>query len=227
MEHILKYVLKRSKRRTVAIHIIDGEVEVRAPMRTSRRDIDAFVTSKERWIKGKLAKSREQAERRKAFTLDYGDTVPCCGDTYTITAREARRPGFDGKAFCVPAGLSPEEIKAACVTIYRKLAKDYFTERMFYFAEDMGEMPASVRINNAKARWGSCSANRNINFSWRLIMADAEVIDYVIVHELAHLKEMNHSSRFWSIVEDLLPDYRKRKARLRELQKRLAEENWG
>jgi len=223
----MEYILKRSKRRTVAIHIIDGEAEVRAPMRMSRREIDAFVASKERWIRGKLAKSREQAERRKAFTLNYGDTVSCGGDIYAITLREGRRPGYDGKAFCVPEGLSPEEIKAACVTIYRKLAKDYLTERTLYFAEDMGEMPASVRINNAKARWGSCSANRNINYSWRLIMADDEVIDYVIVHELAHLIEMNHSSRFWSIVEDMLPDYRKRKARLRELQKRLASEDWG
>jgi len=223
----MEYILKRSKRRTVAIHIIDGEVEVRAPMRMSRREIDAFVTSKERWIREKLAKSREEVKRRKAFTLDYGDTVPCCGDIYTITLREARLPGFDGKAFCVPEGLSPEEVKAACVTIYRKLAKDYLTERTLYFAKDMGEMPASIRINSAKARWGSCSANRNINFSWRLIMADGEVIDYVVVHELAHLIEMNHSGRFWSIVEDMLPDYRKRKARLRELQKHLAAEDWG
>ena len=122
--------------------------------------------------------------------------------------------------------LPPKHIKAVCVEIYRMLAKRDLTAKTLDFAEQMGVMPAAVKITGAKRRWGSCSSKKTINYSWRLIMADDAVIDYVVVHELAHLIEMNHSSRFWNIVEMMLPDYKLRQAQLKELQKRLSKENW-
>ena len=108
----------------------------------------------------------------------------------------------------------------------RMLAKHELTKKTLDFAKRMGVAPSSIKINGAVARWGSCSAKKSINFSWRLVMADDDVIDYVVVHELAHLTEMNHSKTFWAIVEDILPDYKERQSRLRELQKRLAGEDW-
>ncbi|MCL2342290.1 MAG: M48 family metallopeptidase, partial [Firmicutes bacterium] len=99
-------------------------------------------------------------------------------------------------------------------------------EKTAAFAEQMGLKPRAVKINSAKTRWGSCSALKNLNFSWRLAMADDGVIDYVVVHELAHLREMNHSARFWAIVAGVLPDYRERQKRLKALQKRLGNEDW-
>ena len=86
--------------------------------------------------------------------------------------------------------------------------------------------PAAVKINEAKGRWGSCSSKKSLNFSWRLMMAGESVIDYVVVHELAHLKEMNHSPRFWAEVGRVLPDYPGRRAKLKELQKLLSVEDW-
>ena len=86
--------------------------------------------------------------------------------------------------------------------------------------------PSAVGITAAKTRWGSCSARRSINFSWRLAFADDAVIDYVVVHALAHITEMNHSARFWAIVAAVLPDYRERRERLKILQRRLVAENW-
>jgi len=192
----------------------------------SKRDINRFVESKEKWIRARLAKSRQQAAKREAFTLDYGDKVLYRGREYPIAAREGKRAGFDGTAFLLPPNLAPEQIKAGCVKIYRALAKHDLDARTLAFAGLMGTRPSAVRINSAKTRWGSCSANKNINFSWRLIMADDDVIDYVIVHELAHLAEMNHSPRFWAVVERVLPDFSVRRKRLHELQKRLAAENW-
>jgi len=222
----MEYALTRSKRKTVAIYIKDGGVEVRAPLKMPKRDIDRFVASKEKWITDRLAKSREQADRREAFTLNYGDMVVYCGREYPIAAREGKHVGFDDAVFYIPPGLPPGRIKAACVIIYRMLAKRDLTIKALDFAERMGKKPAAVKITGAKTRWGSCSSKKSINFSWRLIMADDDVIDYVVVHELAHLTEMNHSDRFWAIVEGVLPDFRKRKKRLRELQKRLAAEDW-
>ena len=164
--------------------------------------------------------------RRKRFTLNYGDKVRYRGHDCLIVARDGNRVGFDGGGFYMPPDLAPEQIKSACVRIYRMLAKRDFTAKTLDLAAQMNVKPAKVKINGAKTRWGSCSAKGNINFSWRLVRADDDLIDYVIVHELAHLTEMNHSSRFWAIVESVMPDYRKRKARLRELQKQFDAENW-
>ena len=87
-------------------------------------------------------------------------------------------------------------------------------------------LPNTIKITNARKRWGSCSSDGNINISWRLIMASDTIIDYILVHELSHLVEMNHSARFWSVVESVLPDYKKRRAELRAFQNKLTYENW-
>ena len=222
----MSFTLIRSKRKTIAIYIRGGGVEVRAPLRMSKRDIDRFVALKERWITDKLTQSRERAEKREAFTLGYGDSVTLQGAQYAITARDGAQADFDGKVFCIPPGLEPEQIKRLCIQVYRRLAKTYLTRRVAVYAEQMGAAPAAVKINGAKTRWGSCSSKRSVNFSWRLMMADSSVIDYVVVHELAHLSEMNHSPRFWAIVESIFPDYRERQKVLRALQKRLICEDW-
>ncbi|MCL2857406.1 MAG: M48 family metallopeptidase [Oscillospiraceae bacterium] len=222
----MEYTLTRSRRKTVAIYVRDGAVEVRAPSRTPKRDIDRFVTSKEKWITDKLAQSGEQLRLRKNFALTYGECVTYRGKQYPIVARYGKQVGFDGEEFYLPSNLTSEQIKAACVRIYRMLARRDLTEKVTAFAEQMSAMPAGVKINGAKTRWGSCSSRKSLNFSWRLIMAKDDVIDYVVVHELAHLTEMNHSPRFWAIVAGVLSDYRERQARLKELQRRLEGEDW-
>ncbi|MDR1573936.1 MAG: M48 family metallopeptidase [Clostridiales Family XIII bacterium] len=223
---MIDYTLTRSKRKTLALYIRGGGVEVRAPLKMSKRDIDSFVTSKEGWIADKLTQSREQAARREAFALRYGDTLTLRGAEYPLIAREGTRAGFDGEGFYLPSGLTSGQIKAVCARIYRRLAKIHLTERASHFAQSMRVAPAAVKINGAKTRWGSCSAKKSLNFSWRLLMADDAVIDYVVVHELAHITEMNHSTRFWAIVESVLPDCRERRNRLKALQRRQAIEDW-
>lgn len=223
----MEYTLNRSRRRTLALYIRDGGVEVRAPMKMPKQDIDRFVASKDKWIKARLEKSRIQAERRETFSLYYNDTILFRGEPHQIVAKNSRHAGIDGECFYMPPALSPDLIKSTCVRIYRDAAKNYLTERTFDIARIMSAKPAGVRISGAKTRWGSCSAKKNISYSWRLMMAGDEVIDYVIVHELAHLAQMNHSARFWRIVATVLPDYALRKARLKELQKKLGDEDWG
>lgn len=226
---MIDYTLTRSKRKSVALYIRGGGVEVRAPLKMRKCDIDSFVASKEKWITDKLAKSSERSARRKAFTLDYGDLVFYRGRQYPIAyklEKPSNRIGFDNERFYMPQDLTTNQIKAACIWIYRMLAKRDLTEKTLSFAKRMYVMPTAVKINGSKTRWGSCSAKKSINFSWRLIMAADDVIDYVVVHELAHITEMNHSERFWAIVESVLPDYRERKIQLKEFQHRLSEEDW-
>jgi len=221
------YTLIRSKRKTIAIHITEGAaVVVRAPLNVPKANIDRFVVSKQDWIGRHLAARKQHIESKAAFTLNYGDLVPMQGKKYPIAAGIGKRMGFDGAFFYILPELSPNERKNAVIQVYRIIAKTLFTNKVFNYAKRMGVTPIAVKINGAKTRWGSCSGKNSINFSWRLIMAEDDVIDYVVVHELAHIKEHNHSGSFWMIVESVLPDYRQRQAKLKELQKRLADENW-
>jgi predicted metal-dependent hydrolase len=223
---LMEYGLIRTARKTVAIYVRDGVVEVRAPMGTPKPEIDSFVASKDQWIRAKLALSAERQAQRDGFALTYGGFVTYRGRPYPITAREGGHMGFDGECFYVPPGLASGQLKHAWVGVLRSLAKHDLLGRVQAFARQMAVEPIGVRVTGAKARWGSCSAKRSLCFSWRLMMAEDDVIDYVVVHELAHITEMNHSSRFWAIVRDVLPDYHGRKARLRRFQDKLMLENW-
>jgi hypothetical protein len=223
---MIDYTIIYSKRKTVAIYVRDGFVEVRAPRRVSKRFINEFVQSKEKWILNQLEIESEQIAQRKEYTLSYGDAVAYRGKQYIIAKSGSGNIGVSNDRFYIPSDLKPEQIKVACVQLYRILAKSDLMEKVNYYADRMGLNPVSVRINSAKTRWGSCSAKKAINFSWRLIMADDDVINYVVVHELAHLVELNHSKRFWTVVERVLPDYKERQVRLKELQKKLSIENW-
>jgi predicted metal-dependent hydrolase len=226
----MNYQLIRSKRKTIAIYIKDGGVLVRAPLRTSAKEIDQLVAAKQSWITKHLQKSQQHTKQREAFTVRYGDALPLRGDSYPLVSKDGATAGFENersnKQFFIPPNPAPHEIKHACIQIYRILAKQHLSQRVQHFSRIMAVTPTAVKVTNAQTRWGSCSAKGSLNFSWRIMMADDEVIDYLVVHELAHLKEMNHSSRFWSVVEGVLPDYKIRQKRLKQLQQTLATQDW-
>jgi predicted metal-dependent hydrolase len=223
----MEYVLIRSNRKTIGIRVRpDTVVEVRAPGNVSKTEIDRVVALKQKWIEKHLAACKQALEKKKEFQLNYGDTVAMQGKTYPISERIGDRIGFDGKSFYLPLGLSTEEIKYAVIQIYKMVAKNLLTNKVIDYAKLMNVNPIAVKVNSAKTRWGSCSTHNSINFSWRLIMASDDIIDYVVVHELAHIREHNHSKQFWAIVESVLPDYKTRLGKLKELQKRLADEDW-
>lgn len=112
--------------------------------------------------------------------------------------------------------LSPRQVLAA-----KQEAKAYLNERCAHFAPRMGVQYKGVKVNSARARWGSCTSAGSLNFTYRLIFAEPELIDYVVVHELAHRREMNHSPQFWEVVEQILPDYRQRRKALGEFQRQI------
>jgi len=223
---MITYTLTRSARKTIALHVRDGSIEVRAPFKSPKSVIDNFVLSKEKWIEDKLLYFSDRAKHRASFHLDYGESILYRGKNYPLESRLDGFVGFEDATFYIPPNLTYPQIKEACIKLYRSLAKQEIVSRTKFFAEQMSVSPSAIRVNSAKTRWGSCSSKKSLNFSWRLIMADDDLIDYVVVHELAHLLEMNHSARFWRIVESVLPDYRFRKIRLRELHLSLGDEAW-
>lgn len=126
---------------------------------------------------------------------------------------EKAKNRFIGETKKETISLSPNE-----VVLYKEKAVAYIKSRCPYFSQRMGVHYNKISINKAKTRWGSCSSMGNLNFSYRLLFLPPEAIDYVIVHELAHLKEMNHSKRFWKIVENIMPDYNDRRKVIREFE---------
>jgi len=221
------YKLVRSRRKTVAIHILkDASVEVRAPLKMSKTDIDKFIMSKKEWIEKCLGRREQINTEKSEFTLDYDDTVMLSGGMYPIKAKDGTKAGFDGEYFYLPPNLTPDEIKSAVVQIYKIVAKRTINDKVIKYAKLMNVTPTAVKITSAKTRWGSCSGRNSINFSWQLVMADDDVIDYVVVHELAHIREHNHSPRFWKVVQGILPDYKDRQMKLKLLQKKLIVQDW-
>jgi len=136
-----------------------------------------------------------------------------------IEALRKERAAFEGM-------LGGAEAHARFAEECKARAKREIPARAWALAAAMGVRPVSVRVGSARTRWGSCNAKGCINFSWRIIFADRDTIDYVIIHELAHLKHLNHSKAFWGVVARYMPDYGVQRAKLRELHRRLQRENW-
>lgn len=116
----------------------------------------------------------------------------------------------------VDIGMNRREHDASEILKYKKLLRPVLEHRVSYYAELMGVTYGRISIRDQKTRWGSCSAKGNLNFNWKLSLAPPEILDYVVVHELAHRIEMNHSPQFWALVERILPDYRQRRNWLKE-----------
>ena len=225
-----EYKLTRSKRKTMAIKINrDSSLEVRAPINLSKKKIDEFVNSKEKWIAKHTKEISEKYKLKKEFTLNFGDYVTVRGEKACIHIIEGNISKYDEekKIFYISKTANSHQIKEILIELYKLIAKAYIYQRVVFFAKQMNVSPTNIRITSAKTRWGSCSGKNSVNFSWRLIMADDKTIDYVIIHELAHIKQHNHSSNFWKIVESVMPDYKKQKEKLKMLSEKLSKENWN
>ena len=207
----------RSRRKTIAVEITkEGGVLVRAPLKLARREVLAFVHQNRGWIARKLAQARVLQEERTPRRFQEGEPFPFLGEQHRLRYVAGGEYLLkENGEFLLGADLSA---RAGDLfrTWYRARAREILEDRVAQFALRMGLTCRSVRITDAKERWGSCNAAGSLNFAWRLVMAPPPVIDYVIVHELAHLVEMNHSRRFWGRVGRILPDYAQRRKWLRD-----------
>lgn len=215
---ILSYKLVRARRRTIALFVDGNGIEARAPRHAAIADIETFMREKERWIRVRLA-----APRRRPIVWEAGTTLPWLGQSVTL----ALRPG--GNGVCLSCGLlevgladgaAPRERVLAWI---REQALALFRERVASLSRALDVTVSGVSLSNAKTRWGSCSASGRIRLNWRLMLLPAHLIDYVVAHELAHRRELNHSVRFWDVVATLHPSYRAARRELSALSKTLPE----
>ena len=202
----------RSKRKTIALQITDNAtLIVKAPFEANEEVINKVITKHLRWIEKKKNEvlSRDPQFAEKEYV--NGEGFLYLGESYKlyIVNKQNMPLKFDNCFFL----LKEYQLMAKQLFInwYKEKAYEKISERVQWYARKRGFTHNKISITDANIRWGSCSPKGNLNFSWRLIMAPLSVIDYVVVHELAHLEQKNHSKAFWNIVKMLLPEYEKSK----------------
>lgn len=204
-------LIRSARRRRVAFRFEEeGKLVVLAPAELPLPEIERIVELNALKIRSWRRRSLfRPAAPVKGFT--EGELFPLFDRQYPLHL-SSRLLLFDN-AFLVMRGTQ-EEIKAQLETLYRRLARQLLPEKCAQFAKVMGVEPASVGITGAETRWGSCSSRKHLSFCWKLMLVPEKLADYVVCHELAHLREMNHSSRFWAVVASVIPDWKERRAQL-------------
>lgn len=227
--HAVTYTLKRSARRSIGFTIAADGLTVHAPQRTGIPAIEAALHEKEHWILEKLTQAGERAARQRAERIVWRDgaTLPYLGEALTVRLAAAQNSGrpqpvlHRNKAgarvleLSLPPNSPAAQIQRATQLWLMGRARRLFTARLDHFAPILGVHWQRMRLMSARTRWGSASKDASIRLNWRLIHFAEPVIDYVVVHELAHLLEMNHGARFWAHVERVLPDYAERRQALK------------
>ena len=206
----------RSKRKTITLVVKpDGQLLVRAPKRTTKREINALIKKYADWIEKKQAEALANQEKFSPHQFIAGEEFYFLGKKYPLRIGDNADNLTLDSEFQLKSSRQKDAEKLF-EQWYKKEARRIFTERMDFFAKKHGFHYAKLKLSSAKRRWGSCSESGNINLTWRLVMTPPEIIDYVIVHELCHLREANHSKAFWAQVADILPDYKQRRKWLKE-----------
>ncbi|MBQ7784431.1 MAG: M48 family metallopeptidase [Oscillospiraceae bacterium] len=219
---ILEYEIIRSSRRTLALTVNkNGGIVVRAPMNMPESRITAFVEEKQKWLEKHSSAAGARSSRRAERLSQPPHELPFLGELYPVDHTQPY--GYSEGRFHLPENMPLESLLPMLKKLYSSLARDTLPTRTRLTAERMGITLGEVKISSAKTRWGSCSADKNINLSWKLMAADMRLIDYVIVHELCHIRQMNHSAAFWENVRAVIPDYEERRECLKKVQETLSE----
>ncbi len=221
------FYIVRSKRKTICLRVRDdGTAEMAVPFHIPSAELRPYAEKYAAKIAALQQKKLAQLHCREAFRLDYGFRLQVLGKEILLLSKEGNRAEYSDTAYYVPPSMSAEQIKHAVIRLYRLHAKNYISRRVAALSERMGAHPISVKINAATSRWASCSAKNTLNFSWFLMMAEPETVDYVIIHELCHMRYFNHSSAFWNEVARYCPDYARHKQYLKQLAQKIHTENW-
>jgi predicted metal-dependent hydrolase len=220
---LISYTLRRSQRRSVGFMINDDGLRITAPKSMSITELDAAIRSKQQWILSKLQERHERAAQRIPAPQVWGDgtVLPYLGANITLKLRILRTSHitFDADSgellLYVPADTSEKKIKERVRAWFQAEAKRLFAERLPLYAARLGVTYQSLTLSSARTQWGSCSTHGAIRLNWRLMHFSPHLIDYVVAHELAHRREMNHSPQFWATVGEIFPEYKQARQDLR------------
>jgi predicted metal-dependent hydrolase len=220
------YTLKRSsKRRTIGFVINDDGLSVVAPKWVTIKQIEESLAEREDWIIRKTFEWQEFTKKRDSLRVEWGDgaKVRYLGAEITIrlnNSAEVTKAGtefdVDTLRIALPPQATNEQIKNRVEAWLQSRAKIIFSERIPLYSQKLGSAPTKWGLSSARTRWGSCAHDGSIRLNWRLVQFPMDIIDYVVAHELAHLKELNHGPEFWRTVGELFPDYEQKRRWLKQ-----------
>ncbi|MEG2048113.1 MAG: SprT family zinc-dependent metalloprotease [Comamonas sp.] len=221
------YRLERATRRSIGFQVGAEGLAIRAPRWVTLAQLEAAIHEKARWIVQKLHEQRERTDQAQAQRISWvdGAVLPFLGGQVTLHLHPAAprggillAVGEDVWALHLPVAqdASAAQVRAAVAAWWLRHARNLFTERLRHYAPQLGVQWRSLRLSNARTRWGSAKSDGSIMLNWRLLHCRMAVLDYVVVHELSHLRVMDHSPRFWATVAEATPDYAALRAELRE-----------
>lgn len=215
----ISIAVKRSARRkTMALKVSGDEVSLHIPKRLPLWLGKQFAAKQQAWLNARLLIAGQQTKR--LFTADSAQ--PYLGNDYPLRLnpdlKQRRQLAFNDQQFNLklPTDSSADVIKNTLLRGYRQLAEVYLPDRCQQLADQTGLQPKKIQLRSYRARWGSCNARGEVQLNWLLIQAPPAVIDYVIIHELCHLQQMNHSANFWQLVEQFAADYRDHRSWLKQ-----------
>lgn len=220
------YLLVRSSRRSIGLEVGDSGLTVRAPLRASLSSIEAVLQEKARWVLTKLGERANRSQQIPHLQWRHGALLPYLGGNLQLNLHPAAPRG--GELLAVAEGrwvlhlplavdAPPASVRALVHAWWLRHARTLFTERLQRFAPGLGVQWRSLRLSNARTRWGSAKSDGSIMLNWRLLHFRLPVLDYVVIHELAHLRVMDHSPRFWAVVATACPEYAQLRAELRSV----------
>ncbi|MBU1213721.1 MAG: M48 family metallopeptidase [Gammaproteobacteria bacterium] len=215
----ITYTLKRSsKRRSIGLRIDERGLTVSMPLRATEKWLHSVLQDKASWVLEKL--ENWQAAKVTPVIWQDGASIPFRGEVFTLRVVPdlfGAPPRFQGESLIMPLDgvVTAMRIEKLVSQWYREQALQVFEECVAHFAPMMDVTPRTLRVSSARTQWGSCSARGVVSLNWHLVKLSLPLIDYVVVHELAHLKEMNHSAAFWRVVESACPDYKELRKQLR------------
>ncbi len=220
----ISYLLEHRARRTVGLKITENGLVVHAPKRIFAFQLNQILQDKSGWILSKLQlRAANQVEKMAwvdgAHLYYLGQTI----QLHILENSSNKSPQFEANrlTLATPSPNNHGLISRKVIAWYKKIATVDFSRRLEILAAKLGVNAPPFTLSNAKSRWGSCNSRGEVRLNWRLLQAPPHVINYVICHELAHLKEMNHSAKFWAVVEQLFPGYKLAEKELKSLSPQL------
>jgi len=220
----IAYQLERRARRTVGLKITADGLVVHAPKYILEFQLKKLIQEKSNWIISKL-KARKNNHIPPIIWQD-GETLQLLGNAINLnvvqdTKNKQAQFNHDSLTITSPQADDEAVIKHKVIQWYKKQAEIDFGRRLAILAAKLGVSTPPLKLSSAQSRWGSCSSRGDIRLNWRLLQAPPHIINYVVCHELAHLKEMNHSAKFWAVVESIYPDYKLAEKELKQLSPQL------
>jgi predicted metal-dependent hydrolase len=220
--HRFDWSLHRAARRTLALRVDDRGVSLHAPRLASGASIAQFLQQHAAWVQRKLRQREQRLQALQAARIDWADggRIPYLGQHLTLRLRGASQLQWDEARaelhLPLPQGSSAQQVRDSVAAWLQRQALGLFSARVAHFASQLGVRVTAVKLSAATTRWGSAKSDGSIRLHWRLLHFSPQLVDYVVAHEVAHLREMNHSPRFWAHVGSLYPEYRQARQHLRQ-----------